>query len=1127
VDALRTTPTVESVAGELGDAGPVPAQVVVDAILARHAHDYPVRTIEWPAGARTAPVDQWLAEARDLLTQPAHPELHGRAVILALALADPVAGREIVRSGLWYGLIEQLPSRFVEGLTPLGLQRLEAIPLLAAMNGVAMGAVPVDGAVHDIAFSPNGQLIAVGTEGGWALLTRPRRRTIQSWATGRVTLTGFSRDGRRLILGTDTTFQYVPLRGEETELLDAGGPVLALARGIAVGESRLLTDGNEVQVPIGLHSAAVASAARVVAGAGRAGVAGVWDAAEGTELGRVETGEEQLELALDAEGTTLITRGAERIARWDVASGSQRWSVRCDGRAPIALSPDGTRIALAGARGLLLDAATGEAVAELADGVTLVAFSHDGTRLAQADTEGSVWVANPRTGAAIARLPHSARVAALRWAQDGEQLVTGTTAGTLAAWAGGFEPPPRRHLAQFVADDTRAADDLSTRLAIDPDVDALAALLAARAVEPPLSVGLFGEWGSGKSFFMRRLRRRVAELASDARDSGELQKDVAWHKRIVQIEFNAWHYAEGNLWASLVEHILGNLRLADDEDEDVVQRRRRAVERQIVTQQQTVADARDDAEQALRDVNEERATLESELAALDAEDPLHEVAAPAVRQAVQDAVLTPLAGGTFAELGSALDQTRATLDRGAEVLTPLVRAPDRTRRLAALAVVLLAAPVVAWVVAQFAPEIDSLAGIVAALGGAAAWLQRQVAWTRARLDEVQRAAEQLEAPLREARERREEAIRAKQLAYDAAERKASEEQAKLIALEHELKVTTPSRMLARLIADRVDSDDYRRHLGVLALVRRDFEAMSDYLRIGASEIEAYETLEQEEADDDARVGRIVLYIDDLDRCEPDQVVAVLQAVHLLLAFPLFTVVVGVDVRWVERALRLHHQHLLDSEGGAEPRDYLEKIFQIPFWLEPLDADTSRVMLRGMLGARAARPAPRRAQPDEADVQRRAVADAADNGAPPRAVAPPIPTPLPAPPRDLQPAGLEITEAELAAMDELAELLGRSPRALKRFLNTYRLIKVRAQDPVAFLQDAEPIAPYRAALLLLALATGRPLEAGAFLDAILDDKAGLAEDAIAAPIPWPGIELPPLQAQAAEVVRFTFHWHRSP
>lgn len=48
------------------------------------------------------------------------------------------------------------------------------------------------------------------------------------------------------------------------------------------------------------------------------------------------------------------------------------------------------------------------------------------------------------------------------------------------------------------------------------------------------------------------------------------------------------------------------------------------------------------------------------------------------------------------------------------------------------------------------------------------------------------------------------------------------------------------------------------------------------------------------------VERIVLYIDDLDRCPPKRVVEVLEAVHLLLAFPLFVVVVGVDVRWVSR-----------------------------------------------------------------------------------------------------------------------------------------------------------------------------------------------------------------------------------
>ena len=41
-----------------------------------------------------------------------------------------------------------------------------------------------------------------------------------------------------------------------------------------------------------------------------------------------------------------------------------------------------------------------------------------------------------------------------------------------------------------------------------------------------------------------------------------------------------------------------------------------------------------------------------------------------------------------------------------------------------------------------------------------------------------------------------------------------------------------------------------------------------------------------------RFDRIILYIDDLDRCEPEQVVAVLQAVHMLLFFPLFAVFVA-------------------------------------------------------------------------------------------------------------------------------------------------------------------------------------------------------------------------------------------
>ena len=313
---------------------------------------------------------------------------------------------------------------------------------------------------------------------------------------------------------------------------------------------------------------------------------------------------------------------------------------------------------------------------------------------------------------------------------------------------------------------------------------------------------------------------------------------------------------------------------------------------------------------------------------------------------------------TVAKLSSALDETRATLTRGSEVLVPLLHARDRRGRYLQLLAVLALAPLLAWLVGLVAPgAVETLTGLVALLAGAAEWLRRQAEWTRRRLDDVQRAADELEAPLRQLRESRELEVRRLQEEHDAAARAAADEEARLRDLERELADVTPSRLLARLIADRVESGDYRRHLGVLALVRRDFEAMSDYLRLQADEIEDFETLDDEEADGEVRLGRIVLYIDDLDRCEPAQVVAVLQAVHLLLAFPLFTVVVGVDVRWVERALRLHHSELLDS-GGAEPRDYLEKIFQIPFWLEPLDSGAARRMLRGILGTAPAAPARR-------------------------------------------------------------------------------------------------------------------------------------------------------------------------
>src|SRR5262249_42283739 len=125
--------------------------------------------------------------------------------------------------------------------------------------------------------------------------------------------------------------------------------------------------------------------------------------------------------------------------------------------------------------------------------------------------------------------------------------------------------------------------------------------------------------------------------------------------------------------------------------------------------------------------------------------------------------------------------------------------------------------------------------------------------------------------------------------------------------------------------------------------------------------------------------RIVLYIDDLDRCPPRQVVEVLEAVHLLLALDLFVVVVAVDARWLIRSLEYHHHELF--KGGtqknlATPIDSLDKIFQIPFTLLTPTPGATGGFLRSLLP----RPVPQPASASRASSRRpEGSADAATAG----------------------------------------------------------------------------------------------------------------------------------------------------
>jgi KAP family P-loop domain len=120
------------------------------------------------------------------------------------------------------------------------------------------------------------------------------------------------------------------------------------------------------------------------------------------------------------------------------------------------------------------------------------------------------------------------------------------------------------------------------------------------------------------------------------------------------------------------------------------------------------------------------------------------------------------------------------------------------------------------------------------------------------------------------------------------------------------------------------------------------------------------------------VSRIVVFVDDLDRCLPANALEVLESMKLFFDLKGFVFVVGLDQEIVERAVRAKFADGQDDEqatradgsGAAaeagEPRvrsgavqslsrDYVKKIFQLPFALPPVGADQLDELLGSIYG----------------------------------------------------------------------------------------------------------------------------------------------------------------------------------
>jgi hypothetical protein len=734
-------------------------------------------------------------------------------------------------------------------------------------------------------------------------------------------------------------------------------------------------------------------------------------------------------------------------------------------------------------------------------------------------------------------------------------------------------------LPDSIPDDPRHVDALGLRRYSD----AFAALIASARQEPPLSLAIFGPWGSGKSFFMGMVQAAVDDFAKKARQAAAPSDDghvlqtealsASFLSRIVQIRFNAWHYVEGNLWASLVQAILEGLEreFRDTEEQSSFERLVQQLTRQgevALDAEKRLAEARAKADKArtaltaAQTVSEEKKAAERNLIGADvlggfkkeilerirpatntpevwiqkvgeslerAADFIGrpELAAelPALRKAAHDASASGAAlREEVGKVKEVLDQAIAAERRGRALFTWLANsrvAPGwwRAPLIWGLSV-FLALALFAWLIERRGgPVLAAILGAGSILAPIASFAVKATSWTRENIASASKAfgvLEGLRDQIDNKRAERQasfdtELLQVKQASAEAdseVEKLQSELQAaeaEMARMEAERKAAGATEQMKLFVSQRLADGSYLQHLGLVHAIRADMERLGTLLK-SLPEKGGVENSEPP-------IQRIVLYIDDLDRCPPDIVVQVLEAVHLLLAFPLFVVVVGVDIRWVSQALGIKYPEQLGASASiASPIDYLEKVFQIPFWLPPMDSNGARRLLEAAIGAdgldvitpRAggvwtgrgiAEPGQRRLRGDggatvESGTPERAIRN--QTAKVPNASSSEELGESPPEPESLADA-LRLTYGERMLILDMAAAIGISPRRAKRFANLYRILKasLAAGDRRRFASPDRP-GLYPVPLVLLAGATGAPGATAALitaLDGLSDGELG--------------------------------------
>lgn len=98
---------------------------------------------------------------------------------------------------------------------------------------------------------------------------------------------------------------------------------------------------------------------------------------------------------------------------------------------------------------------------------------------------------------------------------------------------------------------------------------------------------------------------------------------------------------------------------------------------------------------------------------------------------------------------------------------------------------------------------------------------------------------------------------------------------------------------------------------------------------------------------DSNIDRLVVYIDELDRCRPDTILETLEAIKLFLFTGKTAFIIGADQRHIEYAVRTKFKDIEGQEIDIG-KEYLEKLIQYPIIIPRLDTSEAETYISCLL-----------------------------------------------------------------------------------------------------------------------------------------------------------------------------------